>query len=94
MASSLIDTLMPAYALRQVDRVAVAAAPDQAYAAARSIDFCRIGFVRLLFQLRILPDRLAAWARRRPYTVVLSSQIDDFVGAGYGFVLLAEAPGR
>jgi hypothetical protein len=94
MSSSLIDTFMPTYALRQVDRVAVAAGPGEAYAAARSIDLSRIGVVRLLFELRILPDRIAAWARRKPYTVMLSSRIDDFVGAGSGFMLLAEAPGR
>lgn len=94
MTHSLIDALLPGYALQQVDRVAVTAGPAEAYAAARSVDFCRIGFVRLLFRMRMLPDRIAAWTRRQPYTEVFSSQIDDFAGAGSGFVLLAEAPGR
>lgn len=51
--SSLIAGLMPDYAIRQVDHVAVAADPAAAYSAARSVDMYRIPFVRGLFELRI-----------------------------------------
>jgi len=47
MISSLIDTFMPAFSLRHVDRVAVAASPGPVYAAARTLDVSQTGFVRL-----------------------------------------------
>jgi hypothetical protein len=91
---SLIATFMPAFSLRQLDRVAVAASPRRAYAAARALDMSEVGFVRLLFQLRILPDRIAARFRGRPYRPMRSAGIDDITGAGSGFRLLGEEPGR
>jgi hypothetical protein len=85
-AGSLIAALMPRYTLRQVDHVPVAAAPRDAYAAARDVDMYRIPFVRRLFQLRVLPERIAAWLRREPYEPHLSSRIDDIARAGSGFM--------
>lgn len=94
MNSSLIDTFMPSFSLRQVDHVAVAASPGHAYAAARTLDMSEVGFARLLFQLRVVPDRIAAAFRGQPYPPLRSSGIDDITGAGSGFLLLGEEPGR
>ena len=94
MTRSLIDTVMPHFSLRQVDRVAVAASPGHAYAAARSLDLSGIGWVRLLFQLRVVPDRIAAAWRGQPYPPLRAAGIDDITGDGSGFVLLGEEPGR
>jgi hypothetical protein len=90
----LIAAFMPRCSLRQVDRVAVAAPPEHAYALARGLDMGRVGAVRALFALRVLPDRITARARRRPRPAPLSLRIDDITRAGTGFMLLAEAPGR
>jgi hypothetical protein len=91
---SLIAEVMPRYSLRQVDHVAIAAKPSTAYTHARNVDMYRIRFVRRLFHLRILPERIAAWAKREPYEPKLSSRIDDIASAGSGFLLLREEPGR
>jgi hypothetical protein len=90
----LIADVMPRYSLRQVDRVAVAAEPSHAYAVARNVDMYRIPFVRWLFQLRTLPERIAAWVRGKPYNPNLSSRIEDIARAGSGFLVLREEPGR
>jgi hypothetical protein len=91
---SLIASFMPAFSIRQADRVAVAASPDHAYAAARTLDMSQVAFVRWLFQLRILPDRIAAAFRGRSYPALRASGIDDITRAGSGFLLLGEEPGR
>jgi hypothetical protein len=91
---SLIASFMPAFSIRQVDRVAVAASPGHAYAAARTLDMSQVAFVRWLFQLRILPDRIAARFRGRPYLPMRSSGIDDITRPGSGFRLLGEEPWR
>lgn len=93
-AASLIADVMPRYSLRQVDRVAVAAEPAHAYAVARNVDMYRLPFVRRLFQLRILPEQVAARVRGRPYEPNLSSRIEDIARAGSGFLVLREEPGR
>jgi hypothetical protein len=85
---------MPAFSLRQVDRVAVTASPAHAYAAARTLDMSQVGFVHLLFQLRVLPDRIAARIRGQSYLPLLSSGIDDITRPGSGFLVLGEEPGR
>jgi hypothetical protein len=90
----LIAAFMPRWSLRQVDRVAVAAPPERAYALARGLDMSRVGAVRALFALRVLPDRIAAGAGRRSNPAPSSLRIDDIVRPGSGFLLLAEAPGR
>jgi hypothetical protein len=91
---SLIASFMPAFSIRQVDRVAVAASPGHAYAAARTLDMSEVGFARLLFQLRVVPDRIAAAFRDQSYPPLRSSGIDDITRAGSGFLLLGEEPGR
>jgi hypothetical protein len=93
-AKSLITEVMPQYSLRQVDHVAVAAEPARAYAAARGVDMYRIPFIRRLFQIRIVPDRIAARISGTSYTPNLSSRIDDITRTGSGFLLVREEPGR
>ena len=91
---SLITELMPNYSLRQVDHVAVAAEPPQAYAVARNVEMYRVPFVRRLFWLRTLPERIAHWLRGKSQELNRSSRIDDITGAGSGFLLLGERPDR
>lgn len=91
---SLIAQFMPHYALREIDRVAVAAPADRAFEVARHIDLYRVAFVRRLFELRLVPERIGAWVQRKPYPKIRSSRIDDIASAGSGFLLLGEQPGR
>lgn len=79
---SAIARLMPRPRLREVDRVAVAASPEEAWRVVREIDLYELGFVRALFCLRT-GGKTEATAR-----------IDDIVAPGKGFHLLAETPGR
>ena len=94
VAPSLIAEVMPNYSLRQVDRVAVSAEPSRTYSVARQVEMYRLPFVRGLFQLRLVPERLAAWIRGRAIEPDLSSRIDDIAHPGSGFLVLAEAQGR
>jgi hypothetical protein len=74
--------------------VAVAADAPRAYAVARSIDMFRIGFVRRLFALRTMPDRISSLRHGEPCRASRSSTIDDIARAGTGFMVLGELPGR
>lgn len=92
-ATSLIGQYMPRFSLRQVDRVAVAASPEDTYAAVRAIDLYQLPLVRLLFRLRTLPDRLGARLRGEAPKPDATAFIDDIVRPPSGFFLLGEAAG-
>ena len=92
---ALLDRFMPAWAVREVDHVAVAAPPARAWEALRGIDLCRLGVVRHLLALRLAPERLAARLHgRAPPAVPRRLTLDDVAGPGKGFLFLAEEPGR
>lgn len=91
---SLIHEFMPDFSLCEVDRVAVSASPEQAWAAVRAMDIYRVPFIRWLFSLRVLPERILARLRGRPMPKVAHSRIEDIVAPGTGFLLLGEKPGQ
>ncbi|NMO20177.1 SRPBCC family protein [Pyxidicoccus fallax] len=91
---SLIHEFMPGCSLREVDRVAVAATPERAWAAVRAIDLSHIPFIRWLFALRLLPQRIRGRLRGGPPPRSHTMRIEDIVAPGNGFVLLGEEPGR
>src|SRR5437899_3341908 len=76
MASTLLSQLMPAFSLREADHVSVAADPERAWPLARGLDVARIPFVRALFELRIVPERIAAFARGKRQPGVASVGIE------------------
>ncbi len=90
---SLISRFMPAPSLREIDRIAVAAEAGRAYALIRNVDLQQLRFIRLLFGLRALPERLTGVFRRQP-AAPAGSRIDDITRSGSGFLLLGEAPGK
>src|SRR3974390_1207348 len=92
-APSLLARYMPRFSLRQVDRVAVVASPEDTYAAARGIDLYQLPLVRLLFRLRTLPDRLGARLRGEGSKPDATAYIDDIVRPPSGFFLLGETAG-
>lgn len=87
---TLIQQLMPRWRLRQVDHVAVLAEPARAYQAVRGLDLYRVAIARHLFSLRLLPDRLAAWLRRKPGPMAPTATIEQITAPGNGFHLLAD----
>jgi hypothetical protein len=87
---SLIRELIPAPRLRQVERVAVAAPPAEAWRLLRHVDIYRhVPIFRRLIALRGLPDRL----RGRAAPPLARATIDD-IAARSEFRVLAEEPGR
>ena len=88
---STLDRFLPAWSLRQVDRIAVVAEPDEAWRAVRALDFYASPFVRGLFALRGLPDRLLRGAPAPPPRMTL----DDIDRApAPGFHILDERDGE
>jgi hypothetical protein len=85
---------MPEFAFREIDRIAVAADPERAYAALRVVDLYRIPYVRGLFALRLAPELAAALMRGWAPSFPRHARIDDIVAPGSGFLVLDEEPGR
>jgi hypothetical protein len=91
----LVAEFMPSPLLRETDHVAVAAPPERAWTLAREFDVARIPFVRALFELRILPERIAAFARRKQQPAAASVGIEAIERRrGPGFAILGEEAGR
>ena len=82
-----LDRFLPDYRLRQVDRVNVAAPPREAWRVVRGLDFYQLGFVRFLFWLRTLPDRLRGRGDQLPPRMTID---DIFEIPEPGFRLLEE----
>ena len=83
---SHIQDFMPNFRLHEVDHVAVAADPDRTFVALRAVDLYRVPFVRWLFALRVLPERLLG--RIKPST---RAGIEQITAPGTGFHLLSDA---
>ena len=95
MSAMLLSKYMPAYSLREVDHVAAGDAPDRVWPLARGFDAARIPFVRALFELRIVPGRIAALARKKAQPSVSSVGVESIERAqGPGFQVLGEEAGR
>ena len=75
----------------ETNRIFVKAKPAEAWEAARHFDAAAIPWVRALFDLRTLPDRLRG---RQPKDEKISVGVDQVTSEGKGFKLLQEIPGR
>jgi hypothetical protein len=85
---SVLETLIPAPDLLEIDHLDVAATPDRAFALARRCDLARAPLLRLLFAIRTLPSRL-----RSGDATVETLTIDDIVSTERpGFRLLSDSP--
>jgi hypothetical protein len=92
--TSAISRFVPTPRLREVDRIAVAASPAEAWKAVRELDLYDLRTVRALFTARALPARAGAWLRgEHPAPEPRTARLDEIVGPGTGFHLLAEVPG-
>lgn len=88
---SPLDKFLPDWRLRQVDRIDVPAPPDRTWDTVRGLDFYQLGFVKGLFWLRTLPDRLLGRGEKMPPRMTID---DIFNIPEPGFRLLEERPGR
>ena len=86
-----MDRFLSDWRLRQVDRIFVAAPPGEAWKAARNLDFYQLSFVRFLFWLRTLPDRLRGKGGGLPPRMTID---DIFRAKEPGFRRLEEQKGR
>ncbi len=90
-----ISQFLPRPRLRQVDRVAVAASPAEAWRVVRAMDFYDLPLVRALFQARLAPERVGARLRgRHAASTPRTMPIDAIVAPGSAFHLLSETPGH
>ena len=83
---SVLDRLIPNPALVEIDHAELAVDALRAWQAIRALDLARSAFVRILFGIRTLPDRLAG------DTTSLRLRLDDLTSTPEkpGFQLLAE----
>ena len=75
----------------EVDRIFVKAKPALAWEAARHFDMASITWVRLLFDIRLLPDRLLG---HQPQETDRRLGLDQIADNGKGFIIVHETPGK
>lgn len=88
----LIQHYLPRPRHVEIHRIAVNASPAEAWSAARHFDGATIPWVRFLFDLRTLPDRLRG--QDVPLAKDSGLGVDDIVSHEHGFMLLEEIPGQ
>lgn len=93
LEAEMIEQFLADDRLRQVDRVAVAAEPKVAWEAVRSLDLNRVWWMRALFALRTLPERLPFLRRRQVFPRPHRLGVEEITRPGSGFLLLSERPG-
>lgn len=86
-----IQNFLPNPRHTEIHRIYVQAKPDVAWQTARHFDAAEIPWVKLLFDIRTLPDKLAG----KPIALEeISVGVDQVVRSGTGFMLLEEIPGK
>jgi len=90
MATTLLDQLLPAPRLLEVDHIDVAASPERVWTLVRHGNLARSALVRALFELRAIPERLMG--KHEPASLL----VDDLRSTPTkpGFALLLEDEGR
>ena len=87
----VIQQYLPNPRHTETHRIFVNAEPAEAWEVARHFDAARIPWVKALFELRTLPDRLKG---RQPKEEKTSVGVDQVTSDGKGFKLLREIPGK
>ena len=89
----LLDRYLPHYDVTEAHALIVDADPDLTWQAVRRADLSRSAVIRVLLELRSLPNRLQAVLKGRPSEPSRPPlTLDDMERAG--FVLLGERPGH
>lgn len=84
----MLEAFLPTPRLIEVDEVTIAAPPERVWPHLRHLDGTRSALVRALFELRLVPDRIAGRMHGRAHL-----SIDDLPQDRPGFRILAELPG-
>lgn len=74
----------------EINRIFVKAHPKEAWEVARHFDAATLPWVRLLFEIRALPDVLTGKRREEDRHI----GVDQVAESGKGFMILEEVPGR
>lgn len=93
-SQNLINQFLPKYRLRQVDRIRLSCSPEKAWDTIRNFDTYDLAISKFLFNLRVIPEQIFKRFRGQKVRLKRHSRINDFTGAGKGFQILAEEPGR
>lgn len=91
---SMLDRYISSPKLRQIDRVEVASTPAEAWEAVRHLDAYRFWFVRGLFALRALPERMLSTITGGPPPLDYHGTLDDLRRPESEFQILEEQPPR
>jgi len=78
----LLDKYLPKYTFNEYHQVKINCSKEQAYKAARKLDFSKSGTIRLLFKMRGLPTddlTLMGFINRVNFTLIDEIQNDEFV---------------
>lgn len=86
-----IQTFLPHPRHTEIHRIFVQATPEQAWQTARHFDAAEIPWVKLLFDIRTLPERFSG---KQGNHEPISVGVDEVVKSGSGFMLLTEIPGK
>src|SRR5690348_6956935 len=86
-----IQNYLPNPQHTEVHRIFVNASPTRAWRAARHFDGAKIPWVRLIFDLRDIPDLIRG---NKPNAEDRRLGVDQVAENGKGFMILYEQPGR
>lgn len=86
-----IQKFLPNPRHTEIHRIFVNAKPEAAWQAARHFDMSEIGWIKLLFDIRTLPDTFSGGTKEEQN---LGLGIDAITKSDTGFLILEENPGR
>ncbi len=86
-----IQQYLPNPRHREINRIFVNAQPEEAWEKIRHFDAAAIPWIRLLFEIRTLPERIRGTRNPQPDHRI---GIDQITENGNGFIILHETPGR
>src|SRR5689334_9948326 len=86
----LIQKYLPNPRHTEVHKIFVKARPHDAWETMRHLDMAKVPWVKLLFSIRTLPDRLKGTAKEQDKRIGL----DQIADSGKGFFIAEEIPGQ
>ncbi len=86
-----IQSFLPHPRHTEINRIFVSAKPDRAWETARHFNAAEIPWIKMLFDIRTLPERLFD---KNEELGPISIGVDEVTKSGAGFMLLHEIPGK
>src|SRR6185369_9970297 len=85
-----IQSYLPDPRHTEIHRIFVKAKPDVAWNTARHFDMSDVNWVKMLFDIRTLPDKLSGKAKAEAKGL----GVDEITKSDTGFMILEEIPGK